>query len=238
MTPLDILYTPLDVPDPPVVDPNLFARWASLAQPMLATTPSSQRAMEVTGYRYPWTRALGRYRDQGWINGFDELFPELARYTYEAFGIDAADADNVLFLQTKTAFVGQGVWHSDIDETGLRFYLTNSGGSRNWLSMVPTVVPHERRPSFGYEEDPADARYQPVVLTTRYLRARHAFYLNNVRAIHSPWVTEPTQKIAVLVSGSTEAKAQRIKDATRDLVVDSALKFANHALLWPTASAP
>ena len=130
MEAIDVLYTPLDVPEPPEYDPSELKKWIddnynSLQgyRDMLSKMgASSENVIE----NYPFDLCVVYINDvglgPGWTNGFDSKFPELSEYLLTFMGQNPNDIGCILLAPMKRKYVGYGFWHRDVDE-GLRIYL-------------------------------------------------------------------------------------------------------------------
>ena len=58
-----------------------------------------------------------------------------------------------------------------------------------------------------------------------------SFYLNNYRAVHAPTMNTPGIRIAGFVVPKT-AYEDVVKARMKKIIVDSAEKFKEHAILW------
>ena len=121
MQPIDICYTPLDIPKRPDVDIAKFLSWAQSVYPQSCKS-KSDNAEDVIGKDYPWDLVWGAW-DGIWQNNFDKEFPELAVYCYEAFKIHRHELSGAIFLPVRSSVKGVSFWHNDVDPTGFRFYL-------------------------------------------------------------------------------------------------------------------
>lgn len=239
MDQLDILYTPLDVPDRPDTDLNAFMRWAREAyvteeQKIIRKQLSKGTAhnkLDPNG-EYAWDMTYARFGDR-WCNGFDQQFPALADYSYKTFGIQLHELATVLFLPLRNTVKGEAFWHNDVDETGFRYYLWCENPEENPLVMRRCTYPHMQRPRLPvpiHEDDPRIAKER---LVCRMRSSTQAYYLNNIRAVHAPTIysTEPTLRIACLIKCKNEYQPA-VRARSKDLIVRSAEKYSEYALLW------
>lgn len=240
MTPLDILYTPLDVPDLP----NKFSvekleLWIQKVYPQQQLKDAVWTSVKTLGENYPWDLTFAHYTDNhnnsvGWLNNFDKEFPELVEYFLKAFGLAYEDIGVITFLPMRQKKTGLGFWHSDIDETGLRLYLENELPEENPLLIMPTIYPFFKRPNELFksiEEPMADIFQTNKQLVCPILKKTQAYYLNNIRAVHSPYVNKPCKRISCFITPKWNT-LESVKNKTKNLIVNSAIKFKDHSILW------
>lgn len=242
MTPLDILYTPLDIPDlPNSFDVKKLEYWISKVYPQTQLTKAraSRASHNHLGDNYPWDLTFAHYTDNqnnssGWLDNFDNEFPELVEYFLNAFNIDYEDIGVITFLPMRSSRKGLGFWHSDIDETGLRLYLENELPEENPLLIMPTKYPFDKRPNelLRTIEEPREDMFQiDKQQVCPILKKTQAYYVNNVRAVHSPYVSEPCKRISCIITPKWST-LDSVKSKTKDLIVNSAIKFKDHSILW------
>ena len=230
MTPLDILYTPLDTPPVPKTDIPKLLSWIEkhAVKQELSVRYDASEIKEVSNI-YPWNIIYPRYEGK-WNFDFDKEFPELAEFFYSGYGIKEEDVYGVVLLPVKNEFAGVGFWHSDPDIHGIRLYIENHE-TEGFLLMKPTVTPYDERPDF-YEtnQDFSTTPLQDKVLTPKLQAYNQTFYLNNTRAIHAVNTINPgTLRIAVIIVCLGDENLDKHLD---DLVVRSAEKFKDYAILW------
>jgi len=228
MNAVDILYTPLDTPDVPDVDVPKLLAWVA-KHTKVQEISGRQDASKITELTesYPWNIIYPRH-NTAWQYDFDKEFPELAEYFYKAFGMSEEDLFSVVLLPVKTEFVGMGFWHSDPDEYGLRLYLENQEPDE-FLKIRPTVFPYDTRPPFGLDATFNSIPLQDKTFSATLRKPKQTFYLNNIRAIHAVQSFNPgTVRIAVIISSNN----RNLKQQFNDLVVRSAKKYSDLAILW------
>jgi hypothetical protein len=238
MEPIDILYTPLDIPPVPDIDVGAVEQWMKdiYPQSILNEVPGSKRTQATFGDQYPWDLAFVKFGQVGWRDGFEFRFPELARYMSEAYGLDPEDLNSITLLPMRPNVTGLGFWHADNDESGLRFYLRNDAGDENPLLLRQTVLPHtsrteEMKAFISKDLNFKNHIFRDEVLIGKLPTPRCGFYVNNVRAIHSPFITKYSPRIACFLQPNA-AGMERVKQKTRQLILDSAEKYKEYALLW------
>ena len=240
MTPLDILYTPLDVPDlDPAFDVKKLEDWIKQVYPQKQLKEAAWTSVKELENDYPWDLTFAHYTDnknisQGWIDNFDKEFPELVDYFLKSFNLDYTDIGVITFLPMRLTKTGLGFWHSDVDETGLRMYFENELPDENPLLIMPTKLPFTTRPNslFKSVETPREDVFQvDKQLVCPVLKRTQAYYLNNVRAVHSPFINIPCKRISCFITPKWTT-LDSVKNKTKELIVNSAIKFKDHALLW------
>lgn len=234
ISPIDILYTPLDVPARPDVDIKQFRNWCTsiYPQPFRGIDPYSATAERNLKDMYPWDLVYAYLASSGWQSGFDTEFPDLARYCYEGFGIDKDDISGIVILPLRSTKMGIGFWHTDIDPYALRFYIECESPDENPLLMKRTRIPYDVMQPFTAPVDEHDSRLQTEILTCKIMSPTQSNYLNNIRAVHTPYISKlGTNRICVLI-GPKRDRIQKIYDATKDLIVRSAIKYKDYSILW------
>jgi hypothetical protein len=236
MDPLDILYTPLDIPPTPPVDVGVLLEWIKTSKKNQIEKPlqGTQNAEStIPPEIYPWVITYARINHE-WQCDFDKRFPILARFFYEGFGLTEDELARVVILPVKPKFVGRGFWHSDPDEVGLRVYLENQD-IPNSLWIKPTTEKHNTRGHIHQRAESlvnsvhADKYLQDKTHVAEIVSPTQAFYLNNVRAVHAVNVNDP---VAVRIACIVAVKGDVMTDKIRKLIVDSAAKYPQQAILW------
>lgn len=233
----NILYTPLDVPVPPSIDIEKFLSWVKKVYPQPVKSDAAKAkstAEELMPGNYPWDLVFGAYNGK-WIDGFETEFSELADYCLTAFGITTAELLTVVFLPIRASVTGLAFWHHDVDETGFRFYLVNENSDVNPLLLKMTAEPLLKSPGLQSpipEDHPA---LQKEIHICRLPEDRHAFYINNIRAVHSPMVTVPSNRIAGFITVKRHLQPY-VKKTSEPLLVRSAERFKDYAIHWSSPS--
>lgn len=229
---LDILYTPLDIPDRPNIDLEKFQVWAKSVYPQEVKEKSdgSTVAEKILQEKYPWDLTFGHF-GPSWKDRFNELFPEIARYSWEAFGLKEEWLQTLVFLPVREKVRGELYWHSDVDETGLRFYIENEEPEKNPLLVKATCEPYNTRPNIGAWPADDDPRLQKESYICKMISPHQAYFLNNIRAVHTPTSTVPSTRIAAFITVHPVFLDQA-RPIVQDLVIRSAKKFKEQAVLW------
>jgi hypothetical protein len=228
MKPLDILYTPLDVPEPPEVDIDKLLEWGIQSKPK-QNYEDRYDSSEKEGLKenYPWDIVYWRHRCE-WQNNFDKEFPQLSEYITTAFGVDASKIYDVMMLPLRDDFTGLGFWHADPDEYGIRFYLRNKEPD-GFMLFKPTNVPYFWKQAF--DENIAKDGFQNKVIPARLLKSNQAFYLNNIRAHHTINVQEKCSRRLTILIGCV-GDIHHMPDGLSNLIVNSAQRFPDYAIKW------
>lgn len=227
----NILYTPLDVPLPPDIDTEKFLSWVSKVYPQAAKSDAADSIAEKRmPNNYPWDLAFGAYNGQ-WIDGFEIEFPEIANYCLSAFNITTTELSTLIFLPIRPSISGLAFWHNDVDPTGFRFYLANEHSDKNPLLLKKTIEPLTHVMNFKPPMPEDHPALQKEVYECRIPSGNHAFYINNIRAVHSPMITVPSTRIAGIITIKKHLQASVIK-ASEELLIRSAEKFKDYAIHW------
>lgn len=238
MTPIDILYTPLDVPDlPSSFDIEKLERWMKNVYPQKELHSTIWTSNAILGEKYPWDLTFAHYSNNrdinfGWIDNFDKEFPELVEYFTKSFNINEEDIGVITFLPMRENFTGLGFWHSDVDETGIRLYFANELPEKNPLLIMPTKEAYTSRPKFQAVETPREEMFRvDKIQECKILKSTQAYYLNNVRAVHSPLINEPCKRISSFITPRWNT-LDKFKEGTKDLIVNSAIKYKDFSIMW------
>ncbi len=229
MESIDICYTPLDIPTRPNIDISKFLSWAQSVYPQ-SYKENAPNAEKDIGEEYPWDLVWGAW-DGVWQDNFDKEFPELATYCYEAFNIKRHELGGAVFLPVRKTVVGTSFWHNDVDPTGFRFYLECEHHNDNPLLLRKTKLPYNERESIVVPLNGNDDRLQEEVFNCKMTDPHMSYYLNNFRSVHAPTVNVPGIRIAAFITVKKPYQ-EIVRKRTNDMIVSSAIKFKNYALLW------
>lgn len=229
---LDILYTPVDVPDLPRFDRSALDEWCFRNYGQFINDRKDGK--EVTPDKiYPWDIVYVRDKYR-WIDNFENQFPQLANYFPSAFLLKEEDIKSIVLLPIKPNYTGAKYWHSDPDEVGLRLYLENNESDTDFLLFKPTVKKFNTREGVRRAAIPPDgisSVLQDKIYSAKLMKPTQAFYINNVRAVHTVNVESPNLKrLAVLII--TDRNAWNFFEPTKELIMNSAKKFTKYALWW------
>jgi hypothetical protein len=134
-------------------------------------------------------------------------------------------------LPIRPHVTGVSFWHSDSDITGFRYYLECEHHLENPLLMRKTIEPYEELNGVVVPFNGDDDKLQKETLVCKMTSPHQAFYLNNCRAVHAPTMFVPSLRIAGFVVPKILYE-KIIRARSTDLIVNSALKFKDHAILW------
>ena len=229
MESIDICYTPLDIPKRPDIDISKFLSWAQSVypQPCKENAPNAENDI---GEDYPWDLVWGAW-DGVWQNDFNNQFPELANYCYKAFNIKRYELGGAIFLPVRRTVTGTSFWHNDVDPTGFRFYIECQHHIENPLLLRKTITPYTKLPSIIVQLNGNDDRISQEIFNCKMIDPHMAYYLNNFRSVHAPTVNVPGIRIAAFITVKKPYQ-EIVRRRTNDMIVASANKFKDHAILW------
>lgn len=236
MNPVEILYTPLDTPDLPKIDVPKLKTWIASHQHY---DPKYDARHRVPSNLYPWN--LGYAKENGkWLGNFNVEFPEFSEYLSVAFGLHPDQITTVGILHTKSDFEGLGFWHGDVDPTGLRVYIENEE-TEDFLLIKPTIEPYNHSPIEKMKDYPNGINsvgdspqiQNNIIHSAKLLKSTQCFYLNSVRGIHAAKTNKKgCSRIICLLGISTTMSAQDMPEQLKKLIVNSAIKYKDHAIIW------
>jgi hypothetical protein len=236
MEAVDICYTPLDVPEPPEYSVGDVKQWivnsTEKLQPYIDELCSRDMAAQEIGFKYPWKLVFAFWDEYGgWMNGFDKEFPELSKYLHNAFNIKEEELNSIIILPMNNKIKGYGFWHNDGDRGGYRMYLHYDNMNTDTLLLRKTKTPYNyftHRQIRQTEDNWDDSILQKEEYECKLIRPNQCFYLNNYRSAHATFVKEEPKdipRIAVIINPKTIPTDD-------SLIVNSAKKFKEHAILW------
>ena len=248
MEAIDVLYTPLDVPEQPEYDVAELRKWISDNYEPLSKyrefigqqSGSAEPVFEEGDYPWdiivPYFNLLGN--GPGWLGGFDEKFPELSKYVFDAFGLDSEEVGAFVLLPIRQEYEGYGFWHRDVDTVGFRMYLDFEGMDDDKLLMKRTKVPYSKTDFIPFNVPITDEQHetfmQKEIIECKIKSRNQCFFLNNQRSIHVTYTAKESvgkARIASFVVGKFENNLE-FKRSYDDLIVRSAEKFKDYAILW------
>lgn len=216
----------LPVPD---YDQQALMRWVASNQKQQIES-RRDASLKTQHELYPWdiTYPLESGR---WRGGFDQEFPDLAQYFHLAYGLERRDLDTVVLLPVRSDFIGQGFWHSDPDETGLRMYLENTEHDRDFLLIKACrEARHSGDPQLIVPNDGQGPDFSDRIYSAGTLGPRQAFFLNNIRGIHAVNVsTRGAFRIAVIVT--IGRKFRHMPGHLIDMIQRSAQEYPDLAVM-------
>lgn len=257
----DIIFTPIsDTPLPSDIknfrewakdfdDTSRVPRFGSLKQSRRAVynmfleksqMNSNKNVLDELG-TYPWDIRFGM-KIKKFINGFDELFPDMICWLEDTFETKRSEWLNLTFITVKDDFTNtleSNAWHVDGDY-GLRFYIEDEDEtcSNNPILFRPTIKPYKNKLALQLDMTlgkfdnltPHTGLVQNKTLKSEYIPNMTAYYVNNFRACHAPVLSEKKARTAgFLVT----------KKSHDDFIIRNAHKYKENVLLWtpPTTSA-
>lgn len=237
----DILYTPLDVAEKPEFDVEKLRSWLSTNYGTLTKykelLSATKNSAESVIKNYPWDLTVAYFNlfpdeeGPGWLGKFNEEFPELSKHLYECFDLSLNDIGLIVFLPIKQSHTGLGFWHNDTDWYGLRHYFCFDNAESNKLLLKKTKIDYTERPTFNLPID-EDEYLQKETIECKLLSTKQSFFLNNVRSVHSTYTAIPdVTRIAAFVTGKIGKQAE-MKEKIESLVIRSAEKYKDYAVLW------
>ena len=142
----NLIFSPLDLPDPPDVDMDKFLAWHSdQKEYMLLHNQNRINSTKLYGgycWHVSWAKWYTTYNtDKPWICDFDKRFPDLVEYL-ELFPFK--QAKSISFLNQLSGATVQP--HTDPDELwGMRFYLKNKNKDALYFSRTKEVSDRQIR---------------------------------------------------------------------------------------------
>jgi hypothetical protein len=246
MEAIDVLYTPLDVPEPPEYDVGELRKWIDDNYESLSKYKDfigkHGGSAESVVENYPWDLTVAYFNllgnGPGWLNGFDEKFPELSKYVFDSFGVDAEEVGCFILLPMRAEYEGYGFWHRDVDPIGFRMYLDFEGVDDDKLLMKRTKVPYSKTDVVPFVVPITDEQHetfmQKEIIECKIKSRNQCFFLNNQRSIHVTYTAKESvgkARIASFVVGKFENNL-KFKKSFDDMIVKSAEKFKDYAILW------
>lgn len=254
----DIVYSRLDLPEPPVLDEDKFQWWCERSQNYLLTMPTTQTFVKSNGTytsafhdnqnvrkeTFPYsmfpviTRAKSQ-TDNPWVEDFNTLFPEMVHY-FRMF--PGAYFRSLGFIKQNT---NMPVWdHTDNDEwIGFRFYMKNNcHDNRLFFKKVkPEYMTGNRYNT--YMETPEGKKVRDFTnicdqskIYPKNNIGRYAWALTSVKAAHGIDASgEDETRITAIaefwpVDRPGIVKGFKVKE-TRDLLERSITKFKDE-VIW------
>jgi len=236
MNPVEILYTPLDTPDLPLIDLPKLTTWMDSHQ---SYNPKYDAGEVIPSDIFPWKVSYIK-ENKKWCNEFNLEFPTLAEYISSAFGLPPEYINTAVFAYAKSDFEGLGFWHGDVDTSGLRIYIQNEE-VEDFLLIKPTIEPYNYFPNEkmkGYNSGinligDSPQIQNDVVHSAKLLKPTQCFYLNSVRGIHAVKTNKKgCTRILLALTIDLNISAQDIPEHLKKLIVDSANKYKEYAIMW------
>lgn len=248
----DLIYVPLDLPEPPKVDLELFIDWALTKAPAIVNAvkdPLSgqkilhfeEKGLKGWGY-YPWVQVSAfhhGFSDQ-YIADFDKLFPDVVDYI-NLFPQNILSGVTILMQKS-----GNDVpLHTDSDDwLGMRFYLHNE--------IKEDILYFQRRKDrqnnriSTYLIDNTNVYPQKwenhldldIKIYSKHPAPRHAWTLTSVRAAHGldKFHSDTWDRITFLVHSHRPPHVDNAwnTDKLYNLLTRSMQKYSEYAIWWKT----
>jgi len=205
MNPVEILYTPLDTPELPIIDVSKLKTWIDSHQ----SYNSKYDAGSVTPPNiFSWKVSYIKENNK-WRNNFNVEFPALAEYVSSAFGLQPSDIVTGIFAYTKF--------------------------------IKPTTLPYNNFPTDRLKERESeislmDSSFQiqtDVIHSAKLLKPTQCFYLNSVRGVHAIKTNKKgCTRILLALTLDLNISAQNLPQQLKKLIVDSAQKYKDYAIMW------
>lgn len=217
----DLIFTPLDMMQPPCVDIRRFVQWMS--EDEKTGLYWKQRYEHLTGLQYPWLmRSVS-----GDMTPLADAFPEVFAY---AMSFPFRRVSAVICLAQnghQTVFP-----HADSDGlVGMRFYLANK--NVEGLHFFKGRERYDHFNSNGADKNGSPTRvnfdkyfHMDNPIYARFPEGSRAFMLNSARAVHSVDANTCTlgDRIAVLVQGELD------RERVEALLEASANRYGDYAI--------
>lgn len=245
----NLLYVPLDLPEPPKIDLDEMLEWSRTIpddHPNQAGEIKTKNGVILTPERaiknklgyYPWLSIwLKRNPDfvpqnDGWMMEFKEKYPELADYVMQ-FPLKETVAVNLMWQKE-----GHSVMiHTDPEHWfGMRLYLSNTPNSP--LFFMKTKEPVEKRYDY-VTTDINDEHLSKIANTTKhyvkFLKPCHPWIINNVRALHGvdTYPNATGTRAVIVIHGRFKENESPIDfDKLYDLLERSVDKYQEYAIWY------
>lgn len=234
----NILYTPLDVPLMPNFDIDHLYKWLDDSHIIQEKwrRKISKFTSENAGFivKYPWNISIAYFnmtgKGPGWLNGFEEQFPQISDYISTCFGIPIENFGSIVMLPMRADTEGPGFYHQDHDWYGLRMYLEFEDYNINSLLIRRTKIPYDKQTMI---ETPIDeSLLQSEELTAKILHNKQCWYINNVRACHSTFVKVPGKRRVAVLLTSRFTNHDLVFPTIKSLVEKSVKKYPDYVIEW------
>lgn len=234
----NILYTPLDVKNVPDFDVDKLYKWldkshseqAAWRRKISRFTSESASPIPI----YPWNISIAYFnmigKGPGWLNDFNIEFPEISEHIATCFNIPIENFGSIVFLPMRSDTMGGGFWHQDHDWYGLRMYLEFEAFKENSLLLRRTKIPYTKQEMIATPVD--ESLLQDEELKATIIDHRQAWYVNNVRACHSTFVTLPGKRRVAVLMTSRFTNHNLVFPKIKEMVLRSIEKFPNEVLWW------
>ena len=240
-----VLYTPLDIPDPPEYDAEKLIHWLNTPferQQIIQNYISNKQwdSKHIFGDNYLWDLKYPffNYFNENfkWDKSFVKEFPQIKEYVLDSFYLSEEELGAFVLLPMRKDKVGMGFWHQDIDVTGIRWYLdfesyeTDNIMVKSCKERYTPTSPHPFK--VPYSEETLKHYFNPEQ-TCRVMKRNQAFYLNNYSGIHATYTAEESvgkPRIASFIVPNA-INTSNYLSRIMPLVMRSAEKFKDYAVL-------
>ena len=249
----DLIYIPLDLPEPPKVDIDLFTDWAFTKAPKLVGNINhpetgqkimhfEERGMKGWGF-YPWIQVSAFHHgySNSWISEFDKIFPDVVEYIH-LFPYNILSGVTILLQKSNVA----APLHTDADDwLGMRFYLHNEV-KEDALYFCPRKTNENNRIA-TYIVDSENVYPQEwekyldldKKIYSSHPCQRHAWALTSTRAAHGIEAFEYDRcaRVTFLVHSHRPSVNHNAwnPDKLYDLLTRSLDKYPDYAIWWESS---
>ena len=249
----DLIYIPLDLPEPPKVDIDLFTDWAFTKAPKLVGNINhpetgqkimhfEERGMKGWGF-YPWIQVSAFHHgySNSWISEFDKIFPDVVEYIH-LFPYNILSGVTILLQKSNVA----APLHTDADDwLGMRFYLHNEV-KEDALYFCPRKTNENNRIA-TYIVDSENVYPQEwekyldldKKIYSSHPCQRHAWALTSTRAAHGIEAFEYDRcaRVTFLVHSHRPSVNHNAwnHDKLYDLLTRSLDKYPDYAIWWESS---
>lgn len=221
-----LIFTPLDMPEPPNVDQKKLMEYCSLWRKQCYFERRYNYVNQIN--EYPWDHPVQPFRPKIDITPqelelreiFKAEFRELTSYVTRAFPFQLGSM-TILIQKTDTEVVG----HTDgDDEWAFRFYLWNNFQDDALWFRLPKD---------------SDKKIIPNTLTDNYLEYRDPVYVKFPKKEYLPWVFNSHKSIHGVHKGTTEnpsrcaviVKGKMDHAKMQNLLERSVIKYSDYAYI-------
>jgi len=231
----DLVFSPLDLPDPPSVDMDDFLAWhTKQKQFMLEHNPNMVNSNAIYGgysWHVSWAIWWNTYKNADpWISDFDKTFPQLVEYI-NLFPFKTVKS--ISFLNQKG---GKKVEpHSDPDSMwGMRFYLKNKIDDALYFSRTKEPLNHRIATMEDDEGNPLTEQKNHLdfcrdeKIYAKFPKKECAWMLNSHRAWHGVDTNNLAtgSRIVCTIIGDYD------KEKLYQLFENSTIKYQDKQIWW------
>lgn len=246
----NLIYVPLDLPEPPKVDMDKFIDWTINKSPRIVGNIKSpetgekimhheEKGIKGWGY-YPWIQVSAFHHGYSdtWIAEFDKLFPDVVDYIH-LFPYNILSGVTILLQKSGVA----APLHTDSDDwLGMRFYLHNEVKEDVLYFHQRKTNENNRISTYIINGDDVKSQNWEKYLDlskkiyTKHPSPRHAWTLTSTRAAHGidAFEYDHYARATFLVHShrpSMNHHAWNV-DKLYDLLIRSIEKYSDYAIWW------